>query len=71
MKVPNKLIGSAASLTQLKEEMEKRYFYSEIGLLQMTETHWKVMNAMGDKQIEGFHVVKKGKRYRFEMVGQE
>lgn len=64
----NKLIGSAASPEQLLGLLEK-YFYSKCSLVPQTETTFDVHNST--KKIEGFVVVKKGKRFRFELIVDE
>jgi len=58
-----RLIGSAPDIDQLIKLIETKYFYSKIHLVEACG-FFTVHNS--DKKIEGFRVIKKGKRFRFE-----
>lgn len=60
-----KLIGSSPNLETLLKAICERYFYSQVEAREEAGK-WFLVNSKGI--INGFHIVKKGKRYRFEMV---
>ena len=63
-----KLIGSAPSLERLKDHLSKNYFYSpNIELKQVSDKEWEVHSSKG--KIEGFRVIQKKNRFRFEHIG--
>jgi len=62
-----KLLGSASSLEQLKDGIQKFFYSSNIVLNGNDKDGYTISNSKG--VIEGVKVVLKGKRYRFEMEG--
>ena len=62
-----KLIGSGPTLDKLKDAIAKYFYSPDIELKEVSDGVWEVHNSKG--KIEGFRVVKKGKRFRFEHIG--
>lgn len=59
-----KLIGSHAELPALLKAISERFYYSPVHA-EANGAEWFVVNSKGI--LEGVRIVKKGKRYRFEM----
>lgn len=62
---PPKMLGSAGSQEQLKALVEKYFYSSNISFVASDDGSFAVHNAKG--KIEGFRVVEKKGRWRFEM----
>lgn len=59
----NKLIGSAPSLELLLNEIKKRWYWSEVPLIQVSSNEWTVNDSLRIKHIKG--------RFRLEMIIKE
>lgn len=66
---PGRLMGSGASLDQIKQGISKFYMSPNIKLEQVGENHWAVHNAKGP--IDGVQVRHHKDRYRFESIESE
>lgn len=60
-----KLIGSHASLPELLKAISERFYFAPVSV-EMQEKEGILSNSKG--VLEGVRIVKKGKRYRFEMA---
>lgn len=61
-----KMVGSHGSLEGLKETIKKNWSWSTVEFKETGTDTWDVYSGKG--LVEGLRVVKKGKRYRFEML---
>lgn len=62
-----KTIGSAATLEQLQDMIENKFFCgSRIHLIQIADKTWAVYNRQGSL-LNGLGVIKKGQRFYFKM----
>jgi hypothetical protein len=61
----SKLIGSSNSIEHLNALVCK-YFYSQVSFIAQPDGTWLIQNSKGF--IEGFRVVNKTGRYRFELI---
>ena len=64
MKKTWKLIGSDASLPELLKAISERFYYTPVACT-IHNGEGVLSNSKG--VLEGVRIVKKGKRYRFEM----
>lgn len=62
------LIGSHASLPELLKAISERFYYSPVSVA-MQGKEGILSNSKGI--LDGVRIVKKGKRYRFEMAKGE
>jgi hypothetical protein len=60
-----KLIGSDADLNTLLKAISERFYYSPV-YAEVDASGWLIGNSKGI--IEGARIVKKGKRFRFEIA---
>ncbi len=61
------LLSSAPSLDAIKDSVTRFYCGEEKTLQQVSEMEWRLAHGDGEP-LSGVRIVKKGRRFRFEMI---